>query len=149
MEESREKNVALGVVGALIGGLIGAASIVLFGQLGIVSAFSGMILAFCTLKGYELLAKDLSNTGIMVCIAVMLVVPYLADRFSWALVLVEEFGWLLGDSFLYVHGVVAEYGLEAEYWKDLLFIYAFTAVGAFALLKQKIKEMKKKSETAL
>lgn len=140
--ETKQENMLAGILGALIGGVIGGAAIVLVGQLGLISAISGVILAFCTLKGYELLGKKLSKQGILVCIVIMLAVPYLADRISWALVIMKEFEWLFGDAFLYVHQVVTEFELEANYWKDLLFVYAFTALGAFTMIKQTLKQAK-------
>lgn len=138
--ETKQENILTGIIGALIGGIIGGAAIVLVGQLGLISAISGVILAFCTLKGYELLGKKLSKRGILVCILIMLAVPYLADRVSWALEIVREFEWMFGDAFLYVHDVVKEFGVESDYWKDLLFVYAFTALGAYTIIKQTLKK---------
>ena len=141
IQEKRE-NAAMGILGALIGGLIGGASIVLFGQLGMISALSGLVLAFCTLKGYALLSGKLSKKGVLVCIGIMLVMPYLADRVSWALVFMRELGVLWGDGFKYTHEFVAEFSLEADYWKDLLWLYAFVALGAYGLVQQSIKKGK-------
>lgn len=149
--KTKQENMLAGIAGALIGGIIGGAAIMLVGQLGLISAIGGVILAFCTLKGYELPGKKWSKRGILACILIMLIVPYLADRVSWALEIVkvseELFGsrWLFGDAFLYVHAVVKEVGAEAEYWKDLLFIYAFTALGAYTAIKQTIKQANKKT----
>ena len=58
--QEKQENLALGILGALLGGILGGAAIVLIGQLGMISALSGVVLAFCTLKGYELLGKKLS-----------------------------------------------------------------------------------------
>ena len=138
--ETKQENMLAGIAGALIGGIIGGAAIVLVGQLGLISAISGVILAFCTLKGYELLGKKLSKRGMLVCILIMLAVPYLADRVSWALEIVREFEWMFGDAFLYVHDVIGEFGAEADYWKELLFVYAFTALGAYTIIKQTLKK---------
>lgn len=136
----KKENMSLGILGALIGGLIGGASIILFEQMGMVSALSGVILAFCTLKGYELLGGKLSKRSVWVCIVVMLIVPYFADRVNWALVIMEAYGWLFGDSFLFVHNTVEAEGLQTDYWKDLGFIYAFTALGAFTILQPMFKK---------
>lgn len=140
--QEKQENLALGILGALLGGVLGGASIVLFGQLDMVSALSGVVLALCTLKGYELLGKKLSKQGILVCLVVMLVMPYLADRISWTLVIVEELQLQFGDAFKYVHDVVDAYELQADYWKDLLLIYGFTALGAFSIVKQAFKQKK-------
>ena len=140
--QEKQENLALGILGALLGGILGGAAIVLIGQLGMISAISGVVLAFCTLKGYELLGKKLSKQGIIVCLVVMLIVPYFADRISWTLVIMEELQLQFGDAFKYVHDVVEEFELQADYWKDLLFIYAFTALGAFGIVKQAFKQKK-------
>ena len=55
-----------GIVGALIGSLIGAVVIVIVGQLGYVAAVSGLVMAICTLKGYEMLGKKLGTPGIII-----------------------------------------------------------------------------------
>lgn len=141
IQEKQEK-IALGILGALLGGILGGAAIVLLGQMGTISALSGVVLAFCTLKGYELLATKMSKRGVFVCLAVMLVIPYVADRVSWALVIVQKYEWLFGDAFLYVHDVVADNARQQTYWQDLLFIYAFTALGAFGIVKQVFKQKK-------
>ena len=140
--QEKQENLALGILGALLGGILGGAAIVLIGQMGIISAISGVVLAFCTLKGYELLGGKLSKQGIIVCLVVMLIVPYFADRISWTLVIMEELQLQFGDAFKYVHDVVEEFELQADYWKDLLFIYAFTALGAFGIVKQAFKQKK-------
>ncbi len=137
--EVKENRTFLGILGALVGGLIGGAAIVLIGQLGFISAISGCVLAFCTLKGYELLNKGMDKTGIIVSIVVMLVVPYLADRVSWALVIVEELGADFDVAFAVVHELVEELELQADYWKDLLMVYGFTVLGAFGTVKKALK----------
>ncbi len=146
--QEKQENLALGILGALLGGILGGASIVLIGQMNMISAISGVVLAFCTLKGYELLGKKLSKQGILVCLVVMLIVPYVADRINWALAFVKQseeilgFQLQFGDAFKYVHDVVEEFELQADYWKDLLFIYGFTALGAFGIVKQAFKQKK-------
>ena len=51
------ENVPMGLLGALVGAALGGASIILLSQLGYIASISGVILAFCTLKGYQLLGK--------------------------------------------------------------------------------------------
>ena len=51
------ENVFLGLIGARVGARLGGASIILLSQLGYIASISGVILAFCTLKGYQLLGK--------------------------------------------------------------------------------------------
>lgn len=137
--QEKQENVSLGILGALLGGILGGAAIVLIGQLGWISALSGVALAFCTLKGYELLGKQLSKRGMIICLVVMLAVPYLADRITWTLAIVEELQFRFGDAFLYIHELIEEFELQADYWKNLGLIYLFTVLGAYGIVKQAAK----------
>ena len=141
MEIKKEKSFAMGIVGAVIGGLLGAASIILLGQLGVISAISGFVLAFCTLKGFELLGGKLDKKALAVCIVIMAVIPYFADRLNWAIAYYNVFQEnnmtvAFGDCFKYVHDFIALDELQGDYIKDLLFVYVFAALGGFTIVKQ-------------
>ncbi|MBE6957828.1 MAG: hypothetical protein E7447_01565 [Ruminococcaceae bacterium] len=144
MEIQKKKSFALGVVGAVIGGLLGAASIILLAQAGIISAISGFVLAFCTLKGFELLGGKLDKKSIIVCVVIMLVVPYLAHHTSYAIIFVQNWEDLqFGDAFAHLYNLIDTVDtinenteLISAFIKDLLFIYAFTALGGFTIVKQ-------------
>lgn len=142
--EKRE-NVFLGIIGILIGSLIGGASIVLFAQLGVMSAFSGLIIAFCTLKGYELLGKKLSLTGIIISIVFMLITPYLADRINWAIELVKAFpeeNIAFIDAFFSIPAIVRDEEIWGSYIGDLIMLYGFTILGAFGTIFNAFKNRK-------
>lgn len=140
----RNENVVTGLVGACIGAVIGGISIILLSQLGYIASVSGLILAVCTLKGYELLGGGLSKKGIAVSIILMLVTPYLADRIDWAIVLTQQwvdYGVTFGESFALIPELVAEGAIEqGEYIKNLLMIYGFAVLGAFSTLKNTFKK---------
>lgn len=143
VEEKKEK-VALGIVGALIGALLGGASIVLLNQLGFVAAISGFILAFCTLKGYELLGKKLGIVGIVASIVLMIFTPYLADRLSWAIAMVQAWGDIsLLEAFLYVPlAIQEEVILMSDYLKGLGMLYLFVALGGVGIIVRAFKNQK-------
>ena len=90
----KQENMFTGIIGALLGAAIGGASIVLLGQLGYVASISGLILAVCTLKGYELLGKSRGTVGTILCVLLMLITPYIAYRISFAMQLVSIFAGL-------------------------------------------------------
>lgn len=139
----KPENVATGIVGALLGAVLGGASIVALGQLGYVSAISGFILAVCTLKGYELLGGQLTKRGIVISIVLMAITPYIADRLNWAIEITKIFaedGATFGRAFQVVHEIIAEAGATGEYLTSLLMTYGFTALGAFASLKGLFKK---------
>ncbi len=141
--EQKPENVFTGIVGALIGAAIGAGAIILLSQLGYIASLSGLVLAVCTLKGYELLGGRQSVKGIIICIALMLITPYIADRIDWAIVVAREFaaeGVTFGEAFAVIPELIGE-GIEsADYIKNLLMIYGFTALGAFGTIRGLFKK---------
>lgn len=139
-----KENVLAGTVGALVGAVIGGGSIILLSQLGYIASISGLILAVCTLKGYELLGKRLSGLGIGICVALMLVTPYFADRLDWAIVIMQEFadyGVTFGEAYGLVPVFLEEEAIEmGQYIKNLLMIYGFVLLGAFSTIRSAVKK---------
>lgn len=136
-------NVLMGTVGALIGSLLGVASIVLFFQMDMVASLSGLILALCTLKGYELLGGQLSKRGIIICCLIMAITPYIADRLDWAIIIAQTFadeGVTLGAAFAAVHAVIAENDMLGDYFYSLGMVYLFVVLGAFGTLRNRFKK---------
>lgn len=143
----KRENVMAGLVGAVIGAVIGGASIVLVSRLGFVASICGVILAVCTLKGYELMAGSMGKTGIVICVALMLVTPYIADRLDWAIVLMEyykeSFGETLslGMAFSMIPELLAEDVIEmSTYVSTLVKLYLFTALGAVGSIVSAVKK---------
>lgn len=140
----KRENVVAGMVGALVGALIGAACIILISQLGYIASVSGLVLAICTLKGYELLAGKLSGKGIVISIVLMLLTPYLADRIDWAILITQEwaeFGVTFGEAFVIFPELLKDGTVEmGAYIKNLLMIYGFALLGAFSVVRNSIKK---------
>lgn len=137
-------NVILGTVGALIGSLLGVASIVLFFQMDMVASLSGLILAFCTLKGYELLGKKLSNLGIIICIVIMLAAPLLAYVIDGAIYFTKE--WDLGfmESFEFCVELITSGAVSiGDMVKDMAMVYLFAALGGVGIIVNAFKANKK------
>lgn len=143
-EVKAPENVLLGLIGALVGAVLGGASIILLSQLGYIASISGFILAICTLKGYELLGKRLSKKGIVLCVILMIVTPFVADWIDWAIFLMKdypEYGLTLVDSCIMLGELMAEGYVDMfEYVKNLGMIYLFVVLGAFGTLKNVLKK---------
>lgn len=140
----KPENVVTGTVGALIGAMIGGGCIILLSQLGYVAALSGLILAVCTLKGYELLGGQLSKKGVIICLVMMLIAPYIADRIDWAILIMNEWsdiGITFGEAFAAVPMLIEEEAIEmSTYITNLLMIYGFAVLGAFTTLRGALKK---------
>ena len=142
-EVKAPENMVLGILGAIVGALIGGASIIGLSQLGYIASISGLILAFCTLKGYQLLGKGLSKKGIVLCVILMLITPFVADWIDWSIYLMKDFpeyGLNLVQSCVLFGEMMAEGFVDMfEYVKNLGMIYLFVLLGAFGTLKNTIK----------
>ncbi len=74
-ELGKKENVVAGTVGAA-GFSAGRGVHRALGQLGYVAAVSGIVMAICTMKGYELLGGRFSTVGLVVSIVLMLGMTY-------------------------------------------------------------------------
>ena len=126
LQAEAPENIGRGILGALIGGLIGAAVIVLIGQLGYVAALSGMVLGYCTIGGYRRGAGKLSAIGIAVSVVVMLLAVYLGNRADIAIAAVKELDLSFGQAFAWMHELVD----TDAYRNKLITLYLFSAIGA-------------------
>lgn len=128
----RPENVIGGIAGAIVGALLGALSIFLLYQIGYVASISGVIIAFCTMKGYALLGGKLTKKGIVVSILLILVTPAFGYFMTQAIEIIKVFpGTPLRDALGFVFEL---FGSEAEFRSgvigELVMLYGFTAVGA-------------------
>lgn len=138
-----KENMPLGILGALIGGVLGGLSIVLFFQMDMVASVSGLILAFCTLKGYELLGKKLSNAGIVICVVIMLIMPFLAYLVYIAMCLAKEFDIAFLDSFQLVVDLISSGAVTfGDIVGDIGLLYLFVAIGGVGTTIAAIKANK-------
>ena len=120
-----------GTVGALLGSLLGVVCIIILSQLGYVAAISGVIMAVCTLKGYELLGGKLSNKGIAIACVLMLVMTFVGDRLDWAIVVSRSLGTDFFTSFRAISYLMAEGAIDSgSYVGNLVLLYLFVLLGA-------------------
>lgn len=135
-QRHKPENIPAGILGALVGAVIGAAAIILVSRLGYVASLCGLVLAFCTLKGYELLSGSMSKVGVVICLVIMLATPYLADRLDWAILLMQDYQKQYAEAlpmtvaFQMVPDMIREEViLESEYMASLVKLYVFTVIG--------------------
>lgn len=144
LKPQKPENVIAGMVGAIVGALIGGASIVLLDQVGFVASISGFLIAFLSLKGYEWLGGRLTKKGIVASIVLCVIMPLLSYFMSIAIYWTQDEPMLtLGQSFAAVL-ISATY---LDFWKEIglsvLMLYGFTALGAYSTITAAFKKNKK------
>ena len=131
MEVKKRENVLAGIVGAFLGSLIGVACIVIVGQMGYVASICGLVMAVCSLKGYEMLSGGLGKTGAAVSFVLMLIMTYLANQLEWAITASSALEIGIWEAFRAVPALREAGAIEDRaYWGGLAMLYLFTLVGA-------------------
>lgn len=139
--EASENKIVLGCLGALLGAVLGGAAIVLLRQGGAAMGISGIILAATVLYGYELCGKGLTKVGLGVCLGLLAITPFLANWIGWAIDITNNYPDIsFWKAFSGVREVISHHSIFPIYIQDLLFLYAFVAVGAFAILRPFFKK---------
>lgn len=140
LKPQKKENMLMGVVGALIGAALGGLVIFLFLKMEIIAALSGLAVAFFTLKGYEMLGKNLSKMGMVICVIIMLIIPWLAHEIYWATEIMDAFNADFADAFESVSDLVQ----PEAYEENLVTLYIFTILGGAALVFNAFKNQKAK-----
>lgn len=139
-KENKKENLVGGIVGALLGTLLGVASIIILSQLGYVAVISGIIMAVCTLKGYELLGGKLTKKGIVISVILMIIMTYIGDRLDWAIMVMRELEIDFASAYRFVPELLsAEIIDSGSYWFNLILVYAFVAGGAIPMIISEVK----------
>lgn len=131
---SQKSNLAMGIVGALIGSLIGCVVYFLVWQLGYIAAVAGLITAVCAFKGYEMLGGVIDRKGAIACIIVIIFAVFFANQVVWAYDIYKAFkedGFTFFECFRVIKLVVDEAELTGQYYGNLVMAYLLTAVGCF------------------
>lgn len=147
--KQKKESLLAGSVGAFLGSLIGVAAIVLLGQLGYVAALSGIVMAICTFKGYELFGGRISGKGILLSIVVMVLMIYFGHRLDWAISVANYYSDIdIFYGFQLIPGMVRDGYLEAgTYYGNLILVYLFTIGGAIPTILGIQKERKLAQES--
>ncbi|MBR0451558.1 MAG: hypothetical protein Q4D71_03240 [Oscillospiraceae bacterium] len=142
-DDDKEENFVAGAVGAFLGALAGAVAIILFSQLGLVSALSGVIMGVCTIKLYEKFAGKMSTRGVVICAIMMILMVYLGDRFDWAIVVNREAGIGLFEAFRDIpYYLQYDYIDKGSYFSNIFMEYIFSALGAVPQIVTSIRGKK-------
>lgn len=144
-EQKREEHFIAGMTGAFLGSFVGAACIVLVGQLGYTASFCGVIMAVCALRGYRRFAGVLSRKGILFSSCLILAMTYMANKLQYALLVSEAGEMDVFAAFRSLDALLEKGVLDTSaYFADLALLYLFTLLGAvpslFAAYGQSRKE---------
>ena len=135
----KKENLPLGLIGAVIGILLGSVLWVLIGQIGFIAGIAGYAIVFCGMKGYQLLGKKLSKTGIIICIVLSFLAIIGAEVVSLGITayreLSEYYSLTLGESFPLLPELLKEPELVGAVAKDLAIGYILSIWASYSSVK--------------
>lgn len=129
-QNSKRGNPIAGIVGALIGSFAGLFVMVLIGQLGFVSPWTGLVMGVCVAKGYELLSGKFDTVGLVCSILIMVGMTYLGNQLDWAITIARAYEANVFDAFPVVNEVVKANELLPVYYRNLALYYFAMLCGA-------------------
>ena len=108
-----------------------------------VAALSGVVMAVCTLKGYEIGSGKLSKRGIVISVILMLVMTYVGDRLDWAIMIARELEVDIATGYRYFPLLLSEDIIDfGSYAANLVLVYAFLLLGAIPTIRNANKGKK-------
>jgi len=129
-QNSKRGNPIAGIVGALIGSFAGLFVMVLIGQLGFVSPWTGLVMGVCVAKGYELLSGKFDTVGLVCSILIMVGMTYVGNQLDWAITIARAYEANVFDAFPVVNEVVKANELLPVYYRNLALYYFAMLCGA-------------------
>ena len=129
-QNSKRGNPIAGIVGALIGSFAGLVVMVLIGQLGYVSPWTGLVMGVCVAKGYELLSGKFDTVGLVCSILIMVGMTYVGNQLDWAITIARAYEANVFDAFPVVNEVVKANELLPVYYRNLALYYFAMLCGA-------------------
>ena len=138
-QNSKRGNPIAGIVGALIGSFAGLVVMVLIGQLGYVSPWTGLVMGVCVAKGYELLSGKFDTVGLVCSILIMVGMTYLGNQLDWAITIARAYEANVFDAFPVVNEVVKANELLPVYYRNLALYYFAMLCGALPTIYGLIK----------
>lgn len=150
------ENYILGTLFAIVGTILGVIAIVIIGRLGYIAILGGVFMGFASLVAYKMGSGKLSKVGVAICIALMIVGVYLANRIDFALSLTQIFhnnGYSsvrMMDSFSVLPQMISEGYIESYvYYGQLAIQYLAALGGAIVPIRMLLGEEKSKSTSKI
>ena len=150
--DRKSVNIIGGIIGALVGSLLGVACIVILGQLGYVAAISGIVMGYCTLKGFDKLGGKLTAVGIVISCIIMIAMTYFGNRLDWSISLaseMREYGDIsVFECFRVMPVFVEEFDVKGDYIASFAQQMLFVVIGAIPTVISISKDQKNLNRVA-
>lgn len=139
----------LGVLGAILGGLLSTAVWIVMFRIGIIAGIVGLLSAVLVFKGYEYLGKGLDTKGVIASVVILVITIYISVFLGMSVSAMSAEGVpltpsniknvFIGFNYWFLSGN-DEYGIFSAAIQNLLMSYGFSAIGSFRFVKRVIQQ---------
>lgn len=137
--EERE-NIFLGTMGAIAGAVVASILWVILGQIGFIAGIAGFLIVFCGVKGYQKLGKNMSRTGIIICIVISVIMIVAAEFVSTGIeiyrALKDDYIINIMESIKLVPSFLKEPEVRNQVIFNLLIGFALATWASFSFVKK-------------
>jgi len=146
-----KSNVITGTIGAFLGSLIGVGLWIVVGLAGYIAAICGLVLAICTIKGYQLFGGKLDKKGIFITIIITVFMVFVSQYLSLTLDIYNELNKHSNITIFKALEMVPKFlvmsKVGSDFYYNLGLGYIFTIMGSFSQFKNSYKQANFKFET--
>lgn len=139
-ETGKKGNMALGILGAIGGSLIGVVLWILIGLANFIAGIAGFVMLKFALKGYQKGAKNLDKRGALICLGIAAVMIPAANALECFILLCQAFFEYEAsmDMVRYVAvnftGLMSDCELWPVFFKDLIIGYGLSIWSSYKLI---------------
>lgn len=145
--KNTKSNVIAGTVGAILGSLIGVALWIIVGLAGYIAAICGLVLAICTIKGYQLFGGKLDKKGMTITIVITILMIFVSQYLSLVFDIYNSYKTgTIFDAIKLAPKVLTIPKISKDFYYNLGLGYFFTLIASVSLFKNSYKQANYKFE---
>lgn len=130
-------NIIGGIVGSMLGALVGTILWIILYQLGYLAAIAGLVIAICSVKGYQMFGGKLNKKGVIITSIITLLGVYVAQFLSFAVLIFMD-NRVMDMSIFRAIEMVTFYlkskEISSVFWRELGLGYFFTVIGSISFV---------------
>lgn len=141
--ETKQSNLPMGLVGAVLGSLLGVVIWIIIGKLGFIAGIAGLAIMSFGFKGYAFFDKNPTKASIIMVVALSAVMIIFAEWNALAIEIYSAFGPDYGlnyfDCFQAVPDFLSEPEIRNSVLYDIVIGYLLTALSTYSYVRQLLR----------
>ena len=139
---NNESNSLKGTIGAILGSLIGIILWIVMYRIDYFDSIAGLVIAYGTLKGYEILSGYLNRRGVLISIIVIIISIWLSNKIAWTLNIYDTLkeSYSIIKCFINLNSMLIKLNLKNSYHISLIFGYLIGILGSYKIIYKSLRK---------